>query len=147
METLLSFLYQLASLLTFGTLTPMQISASASVRKLSRRPSNWPAEALDDLLWKRFFQQLNEQYAAIRADQETWEEEMEERQLGHAGAKRKAATPYITRSYGLKRCRPESNRGWRFCRPLPYRLATAPSKRATGLEPATSTLARLRSTN
>src|SRR6478736_1741401 len=24
------------------------------------------------------------------------------------------------------RRRPELNRGWRFCRPLPYRLATAP---------------------
>ena len=29
------------------------------------------------------------------------------------------------------RRRPESNRGWRFCRPLPYRLATAPSRRAS----------------
>ena len=58
------------------------------------------------------------------------------------------------------------NRGWRFCRPLPYRLATAPRKRQmaglatrpaepgekkmlereTGFEPATSTLARSHST-
>ena len=26
----------------------------------------------------------------------------------------------------LQRRRPDSNRGWRFCRPLPYHLATAP---------------------
>ena len=25
-----------------------------------------------------------------------------------------------------ERRRPDSNRGWRFCRPLPYHLATAP---------------------
>ena len=54
------------------------------------------------------------------------------------------------------RRRPDLNRGWRFCRPLPYRLATAPSlkdnelgknmERETGFEPATSTLARSHST-
>src|SRR6185503_8124524 len=64
------------------------------------------------------------------------------------------------------RRRPDLNRGWRFCRPLPYRLATAPHKRQTaglatrpaepgekkmleretGFEPATSTLARSHST-
>src|SRR3954466_8034240 len=64
------------------------------------------------------------------------------------------------------RRRPDLNRGWRFCRPLPYRLATAPRKkrmaglaarpdrpgekkmleRETGFEPATSTLARSHST-
>ena len=52
------------------------------------------------------------------------------------------------------------NRGWRFCRPLPYHLATAPIRvrlfdvdkskrqmeRETGFEPATSTLARSHST-
>ena len=27
------------------------------------------------------------------------------------------------------RRRPDLNRGWRFCRPLPYHLATAPSER------------------
>ncbi len=54
---------------------------------------------------------------------------------------------------------PESNRRWRFCRPLPYRLAMVPfgrvkgenaavkkMERETGLEPATSALARRRST-
>ena len=55
------------------------------------------------------------------------------------------------------RRRPDLNRGWRFCRPLPYHLATAPSgrkngrtwkklERETGVEPATSTLARSHST-
>ena len=55
------------------------------------------------------------------------------------------------------RRRPDLNRGWRFCRPLPYHLATAPSvkdtasedrnmERETGFEPATSTLARSHST-
>ena len=74
------------------------------------------------------------------------------------------------------RRRPDLNRGWRFCRPLPYHLATAPTKmcslgilarvetqainsvpqpsrdperrleRETGFEPATSTLARSHST-
>ena len=63
------------------------------------------------------------------------------------------------------RRRPDLNRGWRFCRPLPYLLATAPRKeqrrvnatrptyrgeklleRETGFEPATSTLARSHST-
>src|SRR4029077_9817843 len=68
-------------------------------------------------------------------------------------------------SEGWRR-RPDLNRGWRFCRPLPYRLATAPRKRQmaglatrppepgekkmlrreTGFEPATSTLARSHST-
>ena len=33
-----------------------------------------------------------------------------------------------TRVYGgIWRRRPDLNRGWRFCRPLPYHLATAPS--------------------
>ena len=60
------------------------------------------------------------------------------------------------------RRRPDLNRGWRFCRPLPYHLATAPRRvliaalegaalegmmeRETGFEPATSTLARSHST-
>ena len=54
------------------------------------------------------------------------------------------------------RRRPDLNRGWRFCRPLPYHLATAPlgenrrreerMERETGFEPATSTLARSHST-
>ena len=69
------------------------------------------------------------------------------------------------------RRRPDLNRGWRFCRPLPYHLATAPAGRRstgvtarwtavamrkrtareewsgeTGFEPATSTLARSHST-
>jgi hypothetical protein len=63
------------------------------------------------------------------------------------------------------RRRPDLNRGWRFCRPLPYHLATAPKvrvsrggestrarvserkmERETGFEPATSTLARSHST-
>ena len=61
------------------------------------------------------------------------------------------------------RRRPDLNRGWRFCRPLPYLLATAPRRksaraqtgpafsaekleRETGFEPATSTLARSHST-
>src|SRR6516225_9458704 len=61
------------------------------------------------------------------------------------------------------RRRPDLNRGWRFCRPLPYLLATAPweqparakvgsqplerkLERETGFEPATSTLARSHST-
>jgi hypothetical protein len=64
------------------------------------------------------------------------------------------------------RRRPDLNRGWRFCRPLPYLLATAPRsqsvrafggrpspsaeseglERETGFEPATSTLARSHST-
>src|SRR5262249_57637508 len=73
------------------------------------------------------------------------------------------------------RRRPDLNRGWRFCRPLPYLLATAPGsesmrrlvchpklsgpaaasfavsrerkmERETGFEPATSTLARSHST-
>src|ERR1051325_10737951 len=73
------------------------------------------------------------------------------------------------------RRRPDLNRGWRFCRPLPYHLATAPIRlggdpavdnlrmacdrssrsvdgrerrleRETGFEPATSTLARSHST-
>src|SRR4051794_15320486 len=63
------------------------------------------------------------------------------------------------------RRRPDLNRGWRFCRPLPYLLATAPRKRRmaglatrpaepgeknlereTGFEPATSTLAKSHST-
>ena len=55
---------------------------------------------------------------------------------------------------------PESNRGWRLCRPLPYRLAMMPYangfptkrvafttlERETGFGPATSTLARWHST-
>ena len=63
------------------------------------------------------------------------------------------------------RRRPDLNRGSRFCRPLPYHLATAPFtlfrgmsahprrgrseevlERETGFEPATSTLARSHST-
>jgi hypothetical protein len=32
---------------------------------------------------------------------------------------------------GVERRRPDSNRGWRFCRPLPYHLATAPGRRAS----------------
>src|SRR4051812_44686986 len=66
------------------------------------------------------------------------------------------------------RRRPDLNRGWRFCRPLPYHLATVPNlarneeravkaracileqarevERETGFEPATSTLARSHST-
>src|SRR6266542_7081318 len=67
------------------------------------------------------------------------------------------------------RRRPDLNRGWRFCRPLTYHLATAPLwlcrgctrwdscptsatagrrkvERETGFEPATSTLARSHST-
>ena len=85
----------------------------------------------------------------------------------------KASTENWCRSW---RRRPELNRGWRFCRPLPYRLATAPLgsdrpvvgwletgratcgdsvawswavcevERETGFEPATSTLARSHST-
>ena len=34
--------------------------------------------------------------------------------------------PQRLSSLGLWRRHPESNRGWRFCRPLPYRLAMAP---------------------
>src|SRR5262249_50190390 len=65
-------------------------------------------------------------------------------------------------SEGMWRRRPDLNRGWRFCRPLPYLLATAPLKmtrgprrpahrakkleRETGFEPPTSTLARSHST-
>ena len=30
------------------------------------------------------------------------------------------------------KCRPDSNRGWRFCRPLPYHLATAPRHDPSG---------------
>ena len=33
------------------------------------------------------------------------------------------------------RRRPELNRGWRFCRPLPYRLATAPLERRSRSRP------------
>src|SRR5262245_34405685 len=33
---------------------------------------------------------------------------------------------------GIWRRRPDLNRGWRFCRPLPYLLATAPLKMARG---------------
>ena len=33
---------------------------------------------------------------------------------------------------GSWRRRPDLNRGWRFCRPLPYHLATAPSERQRG---------------
>src|SRR5881409_1586023 len=67
----------------------------------------------------------------------------------------------IERSWNWRR-RPDLNRGWRFCRPLPYLLATAPQngaratkaraasvkrlERETGFEPATSTLARSHST-
>jgi hypothetical protein len=63
---------------------------------------------------------------------------------------------------GVWRRRPDLNRRWRFCRPLPYHLATAPTttqiwlrdrsnsgrklERETGFEPATSTLARSHST-
>ena len=73
-----------------------------------------------------------------------------------------------------KRRHPDSNRRWRFCRPLPYLLAMPPlindkqgqfmncpcktnqqfqnelpgqKKRETGFEPATTTLARWSSTN
>ena len=59
------------------------------------------------------------------------------------------------------RRRPDSNWGWGLCRPMPYHLATSPFskkgrfntglfeflERATGFEPATPTLARLRATN
>ena len=34
----------------------------------------------------------------------------------------------------LKRRRPDSNRWWRFCRPLPYHLATSPNKKADRFE-------------
>jgi hypothetical protein len=40
------------------------------------------------------------------------------------------ATLNATASHGLTwfwRRRPDLNRGWRFCRPLPYHLATAPA--------------------
>src|SRR5277367_5464095 len=37
-----------------------------------------------------------------------------------------------------ERRRPDSNRGWRFCRPLPYHLATAPRR-----DPSGSTLREL----
>ena len=61
----------------------------------------------------------------------------------------------VGRWVGWRRRR-DLNAGWRFCRPLPYHLATAPSgmperregkmERETGFEPATSTLARSHST-
>ena len=35
----------------------------------------------------------------------------------------------LTRKEKKWRRRPDLNRGWRFCRPLPYRLATAPSSK------------------
>src|SRR5581483_9491404 len=35
---------------------------------------------------------------------------------------------------GNWRRRPDLNRGWRFCRPLPYHLATAPSSMLCGSE-------------
>src|SRR6266849_8060673 len=63
---------------------------------------------------------------------------------------------------GNWRRRPDLNRGWRSCSPLPYLLATAPQngsraakaraasvkrvERETGFEPANSTLARSHST-
>ena len=34
---------------------------------------------------------------------------------------------YVSDRCGCWRRRPDSNRGWRFCRPLPYHLATAPT--------------------
>src|SRR5881409_350688 len=37
----------------------------------------------------------------------------------------------IERSWNWRR-RPDLNRGWRFCRPLPYLLATAPRKMTRG---------------
>ena len=40
------------------------------------------------------------------------------------------------------RRRPDLNRGWRFCRPLPYLLATAPRKRAPSF--ARTSISRLR---
>ena len=71
------------------------------------------------------------------------------------------ADPVASRGRGAGRIRTAE---WRFCRPLPYHLATAPtrrgrpatavapqailgSERETGLEPATPTLARWCSTN
>src|SRR5437773_4229669 len=46
------------------------------------------------------------------------------------------------------RRRPDLNRGWRFCRPLPYLLATAPRKMTRGpqraaLRPQTTTARRM----
>lgn len=38
-------------------------------------------EALEDLRRKRFFQQFNQQYAALRADEDVWDEEQAERRL------------------------------------------------------------------
>jgi predicted transcriptional regulator len=38
-------------------------------------------EALEDLRRKRFFQQFNQQYAALRADERAWGEEQAERRL------------------------------------------------------------------
>jgi predicted transcriptional regulator len=38
-------------------------------------------EALEDLRRKRFFQQFNQQYAALRADDDAWDQEQAERRL------------------------------------------------------------------
>src|SRR5262245_1849448 len=47
--------------------------------------------------------------------------------LPHTAAARSATTTTIDGSEGWDwRRRPDLNRGWRFCRPLPYHLATAP---------------------
>src|SRR5205085_672688 len=69
-----------------------------------------------------------------------------------AGLRRKARGGAVDGGFsrGCWRGRPGLNRGWGFCRPLPYHLAAAPLRklleRETGFEPATSTLARSHST-
>ena len=71
--------------------------------------------------------------------------------------KRATAAPIVQGNLlGFSRWRRDSNPCTRLCRPLPRLSATPPlrklacrtlSERTTGFEPATSTLARLRSTN
>ena len=52
---------------------------------------------------------------------------LEEDRLPRLGRYQYAALPHVpqlTRRFWRRR--PDLNRGWRFCRPLPYHLATAP---------------------
>ena len=68
-------------------------------------------------------------------------------------SRKRATTAPIARVRSYSRWRRDLNPCTRLCRPLPRLSATPPlgaakpSERMTGLEPATSTLARLRSTN
>ena len=75
-------------------------------------------------------------FTGLEGDYSAWSEELSQRRRCEppCGAPRpdwlRVFTSVFTSEGGTRekdwRRRPDLNRGWRFCRPLPYHLATAP---------------------